>query len=332
VFRKSVSPEHDLQRQEDFVKLASNLHARDVLTLPDFSEYLNKEGGETTGIIDTLYGWKNPHNTIYVSEELRDQMESNGGSPNALEFSPQEMLRMGRENSWHGVFFGSLTSKWFKNGVERKDQIAIKPVTTDSLRQAKILHEVAMYQYLGRVGLATFQVMGLTMFDTPQNSVIGHVITKFDPRVKTMDNLPWANMEENDKWEAVDLVLRGLANLHSKMIFHGEPEFKNTALTESPDSLFYVDLERGSCLSQRHKDIHAIKLNMNVDLSRVTRSVEASILQYMPEKLTNRQRFGLLHNKVFERYFEHIVRADNEYTGVLAQAYARMIKEKVDQL
>lgn len=324
----------DIVAQQEFMGFVEGLRVQHVAPLPDLSELLDHETKRTSGLDVPLDG---DNDRAFLSSSFYEYVEHDK-FPNRLFFRPQPLMRLGRENSYQQVFFGNLNAQWFHGAEQANVQIAVKPIPLrgnnpeDSmLGEERLLHEVAMYQYLGKLGIPTLEVLGVCLLKGSRNGLEGFAITRFDPDIVTMDNLPWGSMEPKDVNEAIGQVTDTLALLHSNLIFHGDPEFKNIAVGEASKSITVVDVERAKSGLIIPDNVKRIGLNMSMDFTDVEKSMGEFIFSKLPEGERPKddiERFNILHNFVFEPYFERLVHLDSPYLDTLAKAYELMVDYK----
>jgi tRNA A-37 threonylcarbamoyl transferase component Bud32 len=317
------SQELDRAKQADFAELASGLEVGDLRSMFDLTDKMNHSGGRSKSLLNEFDG---NGNRLFLASDAYD-LVAQSGPPKSLTFTPQPALRAGRDNSRNGVFFGGLKAEWPEEDKRSSVQIAVKPICARSdVEAGRIIHEAAMYQHLGHIGLSTFDVVGVTMFASPRNQVRGHVITSFRPEVRTVDNMPWSRMSEEDKNTQALETLSGLAQLHLDGVFHGDPYFRNLAFSESEH--VYVDLEFGSSFRDSPDDTDAIRRQISSDLEYFSRSMDYNIFTREQSILQGQDKVALLTERIFEPYRQYIEDSKSLNRGVLLEAYDRMLAER----
>lgn len=317
----------DIAAQQEFIGVIDKFRPNTITKLPDLSEHLDQETRRTTGL-DTLLDGKGDR--VFLAPGFFEYLEDNR-MPNRLSFKPKPLLRMGKEDSAHQVFFGNIRAWWFQEATQQNMQVAIKPIPDTDMGREHLFQEASIYQLLAKLDIPTLEVFGVAMLEKPRHNISGFVITHFNPEIITLDSLPWGHMQEEERWEYVDLAIDTLAILHSELLFHGDPAFKNIALGEAKQSFTVVDLEWGTCGRGIADNVHRIQQMMANDLSVLTQSIEDRVIKYLPidqKPQDDIEKFNILRDKVYEQYFERLVHIDSPYLDVLTKAYEMMIEKK----
>lgn len=325
-FEGYAQQEQDLAVQQAFVDLVSSIRKNNVDLLPNLVDDLDHKGGINMGLQDKIGA-----SGIFLGQDF-GQAIGDSQLPDRLDFLPQDMLRLGKEASQHKVFFGRLNATWFNGAKSTSIQLAVKPIRNSGISKAHLLHEVAMYQHLSKLGLPTLNIMGLALLDEPTAGVAGFVMTAAEPDLRMLDTLDWANMSQAEAWHYAGRATDQEALLAAHLIFHGDAEFKNVAIGTSRVAMHVVDLEYASSLRDTPEDTRKITQRLSQDFSSIGQSVGSFIFTNMPttEKPTNDiARFELMHNYLYVPFLEKLVHQDTPHLDVLAAAYDGMVKQKL---
>jgi len=199
-----------------------------------------------------------PDGLYVVDETIRDRLNAAGmdygalsravisgirGSANLAEIGDQ--LKLGRQNSKHKVFFGSLQIQGAGNGDNTSNVLmAIKPHYEHgslSAKPYKELGNLALLQSLGLEGI--YKPIGVL-----QSGDLKFVLTELRPGIRTLDEHQWlgkralrqargkltpgelADIHERDV-ALVGKFFELLGTLHAQGIFHGDAQMKNIGWT-----------------------------------------------------------------------------------------------------
>lgn len=300
-----------------------------VIKLPEITSSINHDGQECTPGLDLMPG-------LY----LADQYEFTNGDPLKepirLSFNVQPSHRLGREVSHNKVFFINLVSKT-QNGskVFIDEQVAVKPVQ----RAVPLLGELAMFQYLKEVNIPTFQPLGVLL--TKNNP--HYLLTRFQQKIDTMDTLDWKEMDYEEKLFQLRYAIDTAVLLHTKLLFHGDLEFKNVGFNEIGE-IFVVDPEvmrSGLSVAQsyyestddsiKHRHASKISKKMSADFTDICHSIDNFIFADMPENLKLKQdqaKFKVYKHYLFNPYREKIASSGSAHIGLLLEAFNIMIHSK----
>lgn len=322
--------EADLLAQSTFGQAIDELRREQVYEMPALADGLSHTGRISRQNDTSL------EEGLYVVPKFRDILTERV-MPNRLGFVPQAAVRVGKEDSRRKVFFGALSEQWFHNGSNGIIQVAIKPFTR-ALRETAV-HEFAMYEYLATSGIRTIRPLGMLALqshadDTPRTPSI-FMISQFEPNLTTMDNISWADIQTEDAWDRLKTGLQALAELHSKLIFHGDFKFRNIGYDQLGQSVV-VDTE----LSVSTRDLEnitdpekRIQQLMGVDFSDFCLSVGATILN--PKKnpdlarpLSDIEKFEQEIEHIYLPYFDLLTHTGSEHLPILHAAFNRMIEQK----
>jgi tRNA A-37 threonylcarbamoyl transferase component Bud32 len=301
--------EKDIARQQEFSFFVESIRKPNVFALPDLDFEMHTDGTVSDSIEDFFNG---RGNRMYIDDRLLD-VNRKTDFPDRLVFRPQPLLRIGKEDSRHQPFFGKINGKWFHDAANESHQIAVKPIVSPKkspMTKQKLLHEVAVYQHLRRIGVPTLDVLGVAVLDQPRNEVYGYAITDYDPDIVTLDSLDWKRMSKFEHFEHIENATDYISLLHSNLIFHGDCEFKNIAIGESKKSIKVVDVEWSTILTDRDVPLLKIKQNMSVDLAMVGKSIDNFVFKYWKDELDlsdDSKRFNVLHTILYEPYYEKLV-------------------------
>lgn len=335
--RQGISPEldgrryeRDIANQQEFISFIEGVRPDRIAVLPDLSEFLDHEGKRTNNLQEHFL---KDYDRAYLSQSFMDRVQSNR-FPDRVDFLPHPTLRLGRENSQQQVFFGSLVGRWFHEAEDKPIQVAVKPIASGSIAEDKALHELALYQHMEQEGLPTLNVLGAGIFREPRNDIVGFIISEFEPDMITLDTLNWNKMEVTEVIYNIERVIETLALLHSRLLFHGDSEFKNVGIGEAGESLRIVDMEWGTSVAAGDGNIDMVSRQLSADFSCVARSFDEFIFRDDTEVGGVRNdvdRFNLLHNLFYEPYFERLMHMNSPYIDVLAKAYEDVLKQKERQ-
>lgn len=336
--RESQRPnyfEQDLGVQQIFSGVLEGIRKDTTLLLPDFSGHINEEGRMTEGLDGVL------EPGLHLSHDIRTWCKEVGQQlPDRVSFAPQSMLRLGRENSRRKVFFGNLELDWFSHsGIHETVQVAVKPADAASLRRT--MHECAMYQRLEGSDIPSLEVLGILVaseHDVSDRKQPKHfLMTRFQPSITTMDNLNWAELATEEKWQNLEPALDTLIMLHGNLLFHGDIEFKNIATGDIKGQRVVVDPElMASARYLTHPSTDPMKLVrlMSVDFSSICTSLDTFVFSKLPvdeRPINDIEKFEELLNRVYLPYRERLVKLESSNRAALLAAYDVMIDQKARQ-
>jgi hypothetical protein len=321
---------HDLVNQQVFTGFIERIRKADALPLRDLTPYLAHDGRPSTNLAVHFEG---PGDSVFLSDNFYQYVEHDA-FPDRLSFDAQPVLRMGREDSRRQVFFGALRAKWFNSGEAEVRQIAVTPFPDDessSITRALTFHEVAMYQHLGKLGIPTLEVLGVSVFEKAKSNIGGFVVTRLVPDLTTLDTLEWDQMSNDETEQYLGIALDTIAMLNSELAFHGDPQFKNICFGEAKNNIIVADLEFGTSALDVPENISALCKCMAREFSLIRASVNDFIIGRMPRDQRPQddiQHFEFMHNKVYEPYFERLVHIGSPYIDVLTKAYDLFIRQQ----
>ena len=315
---------------DNFKTAITDIGEQQVYGLPDFTEYVNHTGKYTRPSLRLASG-------IFISNMLpADSSGAQRLKPTAFSFNVQPGHRLGREKSHNEVFFGKLiSSRADTSSTARESHVAVKPTKT---REAMI-GELAMFQYLIKLGIPTFEPTAILSSSVKKQD---YLLTKFEKPVATMDTVEWKELDVDEKWLQLDFAVKTMALLHSKLLFHGDLEFKNVGFGERGD-LIVVDpeltvssLEMAQTAAEqdgfeagRLAQIR-IKQSMSTDFTSVCTSIEEFIIGSMPSAKKPHNpaaRFKNYARHLFRPYREALIDSGSDFLPQLLAAYETVFQE-----
>ena len=301
-------PEIDTEPKDQFVESLSNIRSKQVhrLAVEDLLNALNHEGMPSTEIdLPQEAG-------LYLEPTVYDDLESRGQLPQAAIFQSNELHSLGREDSRHKVFFGSLSLIDYTSGINHTMTVAVKPFNLSAADTTSLgIHEYAMYEYLAQEGIETPQPLGL-LFEDDQL----FVLSEFVPEVITLDSLDWPKLDNDTVDNVIGRGLESLLMLHQIGIFHGDAGFKNLTLQPNINEHWIVDLEmalsiKDSANTTPKEDIIQLVIN---DLADVIWSLhQYGVIQ---EGTSPSETFQIQYEKVLLPY-RQLVCSSKEDTDIL---------------
>lgn len=300
-----------------------------ILSLPDVTAFINHDGHECEPDLDFKAG-------LYLADQLRGSSKDNNSISDNIAFSVQPSHRLGREVSHNKVFFVNLTSEDNSDSQLLIDEhIAVKPIP----KLAPLLGELAMFQYMQTVNIPTFQPVGALLSDKGPH----HLLTRFEQPIDTMDTLDWKEMDYDEKLFQLRYAIDTAVLLHTKLLFHGDLEFKNVGFNEVGE-IFVVDPEvmrSGADIARayyasdnevaRHREVSKLSKRMSSDFTDICHSIDNFIFSDSPEQLKLRQdqaKFKVYKHHLFAPYREKIAATDSEHRNLLLEAYDLMLHAK----
>jgi hypothetical protein len=332
-----MSGERDLalsgQLVSDFQNGVMTTPGTSIYRLPDLSQHINHAGKYTRPAVTLRPGFFIDHGVLGLDEIGPNSM------PDTLGFLTQPGNRLGREDSHHHVFFGKLQMENGSNLTEA--QVAIKPF--DANRRDALLGELAMFQYLNGLNIPTFQPAGVLALG-PEKS--DHLLTLFDGPVATMDTIDWYELDTDEKWLQLGYAIDTAVELQSKMLFHGDLEFKNVAFDETgqrrivdPELMISARDIGETILSrpddpERQRAMHRLKQLLSSEFTAICSSIRQFIFRNMPldERPANEAaEFKEFNRHLFRPHREALEQIDSPYIPVLLEAFDTMVHEKKQQ-
>lgn len=315
---------------ENFQVAVADISAQQVYALPDFTDLVNHTGRYTRPNVRLANG-------LFLSNTVLAQgADASLLRPDSFLFNVQPGHRLGREKSHNEVFFGKLIYSRPDSFVTVNEaQVAVKPTKT----KAAMIGELAMFQYLTKLGIPTFEPTAILNAEANKQD---YLLTKFEKPVATMDTVEWKELDIDEKWLQLDFAVKTMALLHSKLLFHGDLEFKNVAFGERGD-LIVVDpeltisslamaqtaVEKGGFEEGRLAQLR-IKQSMSTDFTSVCTSIEEFIISSLPANKkphTSAAHFKNYARHLFRPYKEALIDADSDFMPQLLAAYDTVFQE-----
>lgn len=252
-------------------------------------------------------------------------------------FQPRPGHRLGREQSHNVVFFGQLVlARELGN-----ESISVAVKSREHKDGRALAGELALFQRLGRVGLKTFNPVGLLHGDEAQ-----HLLTEFDGPVTTMDVIEWKDLTLDEAWCEVKKAVDTMALLHSNMLFHGDLEFRNVAFNQSNETvivdpelmvsgeqLFEPLFDAGMVLEteEQHQAETQLVRQVSREFSAVCKSIDEMILPLYPRDQrprTPEQRLKAYKKHLFEPYKDRLRDENTPTRPVLLRVYDQVVALK----
>lgn len=298
------------------------LSAQDLKPLPDLSATLDHQGGEPTPV--TL------EPGFYVTPKVLHSLTAKYAGTK-ITMTPDDGQKMTREDSRHQVFLGYL------DFVDAGTESTVYEANVAVKAEKALQKELAMYQYMGGLGLSTFKPFGFIVMQNGNQ----HLLTKVQRSVITIDATEWKLLSPEEIVETVRSCVETELCLNSQMLFHGDLEFRNVA-TRDDGSPVIVDPEYmtsfreiGDELVYHLEDIrslqvkevkvclNAIARKMNSDFTAMAASVRDLVLPALPHKIrpkNSTERFSTLKKMLYDPYRDRLTQ-DTPYYSVLRHAF-----------
>jgi hypothetical protein len=271
---------------------------------------------------------------LYLSREVIDEL--GGRYVPSVGFTLKPFRGLGRENSRRKVFFGDLDILGDEQAASLP--VAVKPYQPGAFHRC--IHEMGMYQYMNNIGLPTLRVLGVLAVNqgkTPR----AYVLTHERRGITSLDNVEWKKLSIPERWTRMRPTIETMAILHSKMVFHGDLEFKNVVHGETERSLYIVDPEDSVSLrdvvtpyEDRTDERHEVVRKVSAEFEAVRRSVrdfiapEPDVGQPDAASLDEKEEFEDMLEHVFSPYYLAIMRTDSPYQTILRSAFSTVIEQK----
>lgn len=318
--------------QTVFSELLEATRSSDIKPIPDLSEQVNHRGKYQNPDVQLDPG-------LYLAADYTYNLPR---VPDAITFFGQPANRLGREDSHNYVFFGKLLCHWFREfDAQAEHQVAVKPYNRQ--RPYTNLGELAMHQYIQKLGLPTLEPVGLLAL--PGEEKRSYLLTKFRPSVATMDTIDWWELDEEEKWQRLDVAIDTLVLLHSNLLFHGDFKFRNVGFGERGEVVIvdpelmvsgkeYADealAELDGDPLQPRPSFDMLRGKMSSDFSALTDSIQELVLTTLPKR--ERPRNDMARHKEYKRrlygpYRERLAASDSEYKGLLLRVFDDMVRVK----
>ncbi len=321
------SPEILAAIQGEFQESLHTLAPHQINKLPDLSDLISHNGTYTSGIEGKL------RPGMFLSEQFLDgAAQIHEGKPTEFTFDVKPMLRLSREDSRRKVFFGNLNVGWKDSGEQQVVRVAVKPF--DPKNRDTALHECGMYQYMENEGLSTLHPLGV--FIPPNGNGEIYALTHFNPTVITMDNVLWHELSEEEVSERLEVALDTLAMMHSRLLFHGDFEFKNVAYGEAEGDVVIVDPEltvSGRNLIEEGMTEPPIRIvqMMSRDFTDLCKSIQSFVFSTRPEEARPTNDFAIFADhlqNVFTPYQKKLLAQNSPHRDLLLKAYKEMVGNK----
>lgn len=263
---------------------------------------------------------------LYVDRCYFDPVESSGGLGHSRwRFTLQNGMKVTREDSRHGAFFGTV------HGEAGNVRVGVKSARAN-------LGELALFQYIADRGLATY----MPVFYLQEENNVGHLGTLFDDGTQTLDALDWFAMTDEEAWFQVGYAVETMVETHKHMLFHGDLMFRNVAIDQT-GGVFIVDPELAvSRIDQanailKKKDpelveqhVGKIVLNISTDFEHISKSLDRTL--FNPKRLGGSipldiKQKQLKHN-LYDKYKTSIQEQDGKYIPLLIELYDRVLAKK----
>jgi hypothetical protein len=329
-----ISPEIPRTPAEElFTESIDMVRKAQVHELPDFTRTLQHSGFLTPF----------PHDAFEPGIHVDSQrwgVVAERGAPDRFTFIGQDWLRIGRDESYRGVFFGNMVSTWFNDGTVANEQVAVTPSLGRFPQDyQESLQEIAIHQYLEQLGVPTLEVLGMLVVERPEQVPRVFKISRFRP-YETLNNINWRGLTEDQRWDRMGLALDTLARLHAHLVFHGDPVFKNIGFGQTEGDIVVIDTEKSLSAalaihpSQIEKGEQRIMQLMSNDFSRLCLSVDHEILSCLPEgeRPHGLDRFEVMLEHVYIPYFERLVHMHSPFVSLLkTQLFDRVVARKMQE-
>lgn len=317
--------ETDNRNQLIFSKTIERLTSKAVDLLPDLGEEVNHRGGRSVAAKNRL---EKMHAIALLSQDVEIEHEK------SLAFTPQPFFRLGREDSRRQVFFGEISGLRTLSSGSSNTEVAVGviPREDDFIKHEQAIHEVAMYQHLAAMDIPTLDVIGVVKSSSPD--VYGFAITHYEPTIRTLDTLNWADMSDKYIAGTLNQAVDTLALLHVNYVFHGDSEFKNIAVCDARQKPVIVDLELSGSLRDKKTDISKLSLYMSSDFSSLATSIDRSLGRLYrdePGSASGSDRFYFLDQYIFTPYHDSLVQLGVVPGDPLWLAFDAVVRKKLDE-
>lgn len=297
----------------------------DVIQLPDFAPLVRHDAKFLSA--DTI----NLEAGLYLAPAILPSLGHKGGQePAGYGFTNQSMLKIGKDNSRRKVFFGMMQGLDEKGETIDGIRVAVKPF--EKKDRLTMFHECAMYHYLGELAIPTLTVVGTFLPDLEKGDA--YTISRFNPSVETMDNVAWHELDDKRIREHLRFATNSLAELHKRLLFHGDYEFKNIAYGEALGDEIVVDPELMTSAKNFAKPSEEDETRLVLKVSAEFTTLEKSINQFIFSTLGDNRPKGKIAEldwqieRVYEPYFMALMRGDSEHKFLLMRLYNRVIERK----
>lgn len=310
------------ERLESFTQDLMNVSGAQMRRLPDFQQYINHDGDRAV--------FPKPQPAMYLTKTFLQSIEGTPSAVTAIQFKPDDSLKLTREDSRHQVFFGKL--QFLGATVLAQERIAVK---------AKKAHvkELAMYQLMHTLGIKSFKPFGLLVMDNGNT----HLMTKVNQGIKTIDATDWSLLTPDEMWFTARTAVDVMTVLHSQMLFHGDLDFRNVATNDFgkpavPDPEFMTSLrnvhnelspmvmtsKHPALVEIRERNIDTIARKMGIDFTAVTKSIGDHVIGALPSPQQPKEPaaiFRHLERNIYRPYRAQLAETRTPYTDIALAAF-----------
>ncbi|HSW99339.1 MAG TPA: hypothetical protein VLF71_05915 [Candidatus Saccharimonadales bacterium] len=307
-------------------------NARLVRPLPDLAALANHEGvvSDESGLIERL--------NVSIAEDVLSPF-ADGERPSEFTFTPRQLAAFGKEKSFRGAFFGVLKMK-SRDGVQVEEPVVVKQYPLGGQHDAShnAAQELTMLAHAKAVGLSTVDVVGAIVDRYSANPLV-YVITRQKQGLESMDELRWRGITTAQMPDRLHPVVDTLVSMHTKLLFSGDPKFKNIGLGEDGSPIIF-DLEHATSLrdlvehmtpENQDEVMDRLTKRMMSEFAHVASSLDSIIYPNLPQgerPRTPLERFNFEFTHVLELYHMRILESGSRYRDVLNQAYGRMLEKQ----
>ena len=325
-YSSSIYAERLAAFQEDMAVLSG----ADFKNLPDLTGAINHRGGEPAR--------KSLESGFYLAPEAFQALAKEDTA--RIQMTPNDALKVTREDSRHQVFLGRLDFIGQDGCVAYQESVAVKSKEANQ-------KELAMYQLLGALGINTFHPFGFAVMENGNR----HLLTKVRKQVTSIDAIEWKALCPEEIWVTCQAGVETEVLLNRHGLFAGDLEFKNVATEESGRPVV-VDPEFMTSyrevmdeLLHRVGDIKALQdpqvsiglgavtRTMGIDFTALTNSYRRYAMPALPHKLRPKntdQLFDAL-KRTFYNPYRDMLTPDMQYYPVLRHAFDALLLKRKEQ-
>ncbi|HVW22989.1 MAG TPA: hypothetical protein VHB51_00675 [Candidatus Saccharimonadales bacterium] len=332
----NLDPSLTQQAINNFQEALTVVRSQVVYPLPDLTGQIEHNGQPNRINMGLVSG-------LFLDPAALDvEKAMTAANPDGVAFMTQPGNRLGRENSHHHVFFGKLLLTWFEEMAhEAAPQVAVKPIELKD--RSQLLGELAMLQYMKRLGIPTFVPSGVLITTKGTHD---HLLTQFDGPVQTMDIVEWEEMELEEGWAQLGYAIDTAVLLHSNLLFHGDLEFKNVAfgdrgeraITDPEYTISALALAESGLTTkndeERARCVKRLTQLMSIDFRSICESIDVFIFGLMPKSQRPKNeaaKFKQYERHLYKPYRAALAEVDSQYTPLLLEVFDNMAHErKVD--
>jgi hypothetical protein len=290
--------------------------------LPDITTFLNHDGQVSDfSTLQLAPG-------LYIRPDLNVDLRS-GRMPDRIGIVPNQLLRIGKEDSQHAVFFGNLAIRLFNKPMARDQTIvAVKPFE-GGININRGFQELAISQQLGKTGSIAINPFGLLVGDRTESSRIMFLLSRYVP-LGTLDSFDWDKLSMDEINEKVLMVAAALADLHENLVFHGDSVLRNFASLEADDKLYPVDFEYAVSLANLNKSSASqikLKQKMSADLTSAARDISSLLSKRVKgfSRLNDLEKFEVLLKKFYMPYATNLSSKPYPHAQELRKCYETVV-------